>query len=355
MLLVDKRKKENLPKLDKSHRFELLNASYEDNRVKDHRTGKKHIRKNVIYRIPAVYTKYNKAINQNEEYRYAVHEISVKTGKDEGTTRYTPDKITFTSSTLVVGVDQPDLYEFLKNSPWIENGINRTPIFRELDPVRDSETRLKKEALKNKAKYLILNEGSLPEITLRRILSALGDSTDHDINIVKDKLLDVAEKDPKKFMDMIGSKETEFKSLISELIEKKMISLNPSKRQWEWGSASGKDAGNAICDCPQGKDATDWLIDTLLREDALLKSFKILQNHKPEDPKKTESRKELEDKAKKLKCAQGVALMSDDTLAAKVSETADAYKKEYEDPSTPPARRAKVEKILVEAGELIKT
>jgi len=353
MLLVDKKQKQNLPKLGKSRRFELLNSQYEDNRVINKRSGKKHIRKNVTYRLPAVYTRFNKDTNQPEEYRYAVREIPVRTGKEAGITRYAPDKITFTSSTLVVSVDQPDLYEFLVQSPWIEKDGNNNPKFRELDPVRDSVSRLEKEKIKNKAKSVILNDVH-PELTLRRVLAALlGDSTEHHIDIVKDKLLTFAESKPKEFLDAIGSKDTEIKSMITELTHKQVISLNPDKRQWEWGAKTA-DAGNMICQCPQGKNETDWLVDTLLREKELMKSFKQILGRR-DDSNKTDERKELERKSKALKCGKGMAFMSDEQLQAKIDATTQAYHKEMDNENTAPSRRTMIDKMLVDAGELIKT
>ena len=351
MLLVDGKRKMDLPKLAKAVKFELLQATYEDNRVVD-ANGKKHVRKNLIYRIPTVYSKFDKSINQNVEYRYAVHEIPIKTGKDEGQKRYSPDKIVFTSTTLICNVDQPDLYEFLKNSPWIESDTNSSPIYRELNPVADSQSRLDREALRTKAKSLILVEDALPEITLRRILSATGEDSTQDISVVRDKLLDIAEADPKAFLKMVGSKDTELKALIVELTQKKFIAYDSAKREWTWGEKT-KDNGNKIVATPQGKSEVDWLIDTLLREEALLKSFRILTDTKEEDPNKTDDRKKLEERAKKVKCHAGMHFMSDEKLKTKTDATIKSLKEEFDNAKTKDTRKTEIEKMLADIGELV--
>lgn len=353
MLLVDGKRKTDLPKLAKAVKFELLQATYEDNRVVDG-SGKKHIRKNLIYRIPTVYSKFDKALNQNVEYRYAVHEIPIKTGKDEGQKRYSPDKIVFTSTTLVCTTDQPDLYEFLKNAPWLEAEGNQRPIYRELNPVADSQTRLEREALRTKAKRLVLDEDALPEITLRRILSTTGQDATADISVIKDKLLDLAELDPKAFLKMVGSKDTELKALIMELTQKRFIAYDSVKRQWTWGEKTN-DNGNTIVATPQGKSEMDWLIDTLLREEALLKSFKLLSNDKTkeEDPNKTDERKKLEEKAKKVKCHVGMHFMEDAKLKTKIENTIKSLKEDFDNVKTKDERKSEIEKMLADVGELV--
>jgi len=351
MLLVNGKRKEDLPKLAKSVEFRLLNGTYEDPRVMDAQ-GNKRVRKNLIYRIPTVYVKFVKELNQNVEYRYAVQEIPIKTGKEEGTKRYTPDKIVFTSTTLVVTPAQPDLYEFLKNSPWVEKEGNSRALFKEMNPINDSQSRLDKEALKIKAKRLILEEDALPEITLRRILESTGDNGEYDMSVVRDKLLNVAEKDPKTFLNSVGSKDTELKALITELSNKKYIGFNPDRKQWQWGEAT-KDKGNTIVACPAGKNETDWLIDTLFREEQLLKSFKLLSKEKPIDQTKGDERLNIEAKAKKLKCAQGMAFMSDEKLQAKIDATITALKKEMDNVKTTESRKSAIERILSEVGELV--
>jgi hypothetical protein len=352
MLLVNGRKKDNLPKMAKAVQFELLGCSHEDPRIIDAKSGKPRVRKNLIFRLPTSYVRFNKETNQNEEFRYAIQEIPIKTGKDEGSKRYTPDKIVFTSGTLIVRQEHPDLYEFLRNSPWTEKEGNLKPLFREVNPLGDSQERITKEKQLNRAKRMILDDEVVPEITLRRVLASTGDNGDYDIDIVRDRLLTIAEKDPVGFVKMIGSKDTELKALITDLCDKNIIGFNPDKKQWQWGEKT-KDSGNQIVACPAGKNETDWLIDTLLREEQILKSFKLLANAKEDAPDKSDERKKLEEKAKKLKCAQGMSFMSDENLDKKINTTIELLKKELDDEKTKDFRKKKIEEMLESAGVLV--
>jgi hypothetical protein len=314
-----------------------------------------------MFRIPTVYTKFDKALNQTVEYRYAVQEIPIKTGKDEGMKKYLPDRVVFSQTSLVVTPDKPDLYEFLIQSPWYEKAGNENifrqaykPLFYSLNPVETAQTRLQRIAKREQAISMIVGD-KLPEITLRRILTSIsGDGDSHDIEVVKEKLVDHAEKDPKGFLAMIGSKDTELKAIIAELRDKEFIKYESSVSQWQWGRNT-KEAGNKIVAIPTGKNEIDWMIDTLLREEELLKSFKILSKT-PDAPKvssnKSDERSSLEDKARKLKISQGMVHMKDENLKIKIEKEVKKLKAELSKEDIADTRKSAIETLLESVGEL---
>jgi len=209
MLLVNGKKKENFPALKKAVQFELVSGySFEDPNLKTP-DGKLFIRKNKTFKLPTTYVAHDPETNTNVEYRYALREIPIGDNKGGYINKYTPDRIVFTGMKLICKKEQADLYEFLTKSPWLERVGNNAPKFKEIDPLKASETRNTLQALVMKAKNLILDEErALPEATLRRLLDTLsvpgsGDVS-VDLSVVKDKLVPFAESNPEKFLKIAG-------------------------------------------------------------------------------------------------------------------------------------------------------
>lgn len=354
MLLVNGKRKENLPKMTKAVEFELLSGFTMENFKTRDEKGNPTLRKNHRYMIPAVYVKFDIALNQNVEYRYAVQEIPIVTGKDAGIKKYTPNRIVFSSTKLIVTPDHPDLYEWLNNSPYIDNGINKNPKFKEVNPIGKAKSTIEREALRNKAmQQIVSEEHGLPEVALRRILSSTGDDGDaYDIDIVKEKLMAIAEVNPSDFLKMIGTRDTELKALINDVKTKKYVAFDSQKSEWQWGERV-KEKGNQILSVPRGKNEVDWMIDSLLRDEGLLKIFKTLNNQNPEAKGKSQERMELEAKAKKIRLTQGLHFLDDEKLKAKISVTIDKLKKELDNEKTKPERKSEIEKMFESIGELI--
>lgn len=353
MLLVNGKRKESLPKMTKAVTFELVSGFAMENFKSRDEKGNPRIKKNNRYSLPAVYVKFDEALNQNVEYRYAVQEIPIQTGKDAGTKRYVPNKVVFDTCTLIVTPDRPDLYEWALNSPYVENGTNRDPKFREVNPIAKAKSTIEKEALRSKAMQMIVSDNPLPEVTLRRILSSTGDNGDsYDIDLVKEKLVALVEASPADFLKMIGTRDVELKALINDVTTKKFIAFNNEKSEWQWGEKT-KEHGNQILSVPRGKNEIDWMIDSILRDEALLKSFKILNGKNAEAKGKSNERMALEEKAKKLRCAQGSHFLSDERLQEKVTVAINKMKKELDNEKIKPERKGEIQNIFEEIGYLI--
>lgn len=353
MLLVNGKRQNDLPRLTKAVEFELLSGFTMENHKQRDAKGNPTLKKNNRYMLPASYVRFDEGLNQNVEYRYAVQEIPIQTGRDAGTKKYAPNRISFLSTKLIVTKEHPDLYEWLIKSPYIDNGTNKDPKFHEVNPVEKSRSRVEKEALRTKAVQMVVGDDQLPEITLRRILSSTGDNGDsYDIEIVKDKLLSLIETSPSEFLKMTGSRDTELKALINDVMTKGFVDFNSEKSQWQWGGKV-KEKGNQILAVPRGKNEIDWMIDSILRDEALLKAFKILNRQTTSGKEKSNDRMTLESKAKKLGIAQGLHFLNDEKLIAKIDATIANIKKEFDNEKTKPERKSKIEQMLNDLGELV--
>ena len=321
MLLINNKRVDNLPKMEKIALFQLVGHTHEDPNLVT-ASGEKYVRKSKTTKIPTTYTRFNKDANQNEEYRYALRETPIMHGAQK-ISKYSPDRVVFTSTILTVNTDRPDLYEYLRKSPWIEGNGGQKILYREVDPKKDAQSRVKTERDRSRAMLLISDEeNGLPEITLRRLASALAgiDGDNSDIDLVRDSLLDYAAKNPEEFLKQSGSKDVMLKSLISGLSRKGFIHYDASKLMWTWGENT-KESGNKIVSVPPGKSETDWMIETVLRDDELMKAFKGMGNAKETiaSPKVDKAilisqLKELGEKLGDTKIAQGAHLMSEEKL-----------------------------------------
>jgi len=206
MLLVNLKKQEKFTVLSKAVEFELIGGyTFEDPNLKKP-DGSPYIRKNKEFKLPTSYVAFDEASNSNQEYRYAVREIPFTDKNGVMQKRYTPDRIVFIGTKLVCQKNQPDLYEFLIKSPWIEKAGNSKPIFREVNPQQISQARIDAEKKRTKAKSMLLNEDvALSEKDQRDLLARLGDTTpEYDFSVVTDKLLTIADKEPERFLKAAG-------------------------------------------------------------------------------------------------------------------------------------------------------
>lgn len=209
MLLVNLKKQEKLPVLTKAVEFELVGGyTFVDPNLKKP-DGTQYVRKNKEFKYPTTYVAFDEASNSNVEYRYAVREIPFTDKNGNMQKKYTPDRIVFIGTKLVVQKNQPDLYAFLMNSPHLEKEGNQKPVFREVNHKKISQSRIDAERKRTKAKSFLLDEERmLNEETQRRVLAELGDSTPElDLTSVTDKLLTIATEDPEKFLKAVGIKE----------------------------------------------------------------------------------------------------------------------------------------------------
>jgi len=210
MLLVNLKKQETLPVLNKAVEFELVGGyTFQDPNLKMPDGVTPYVRKNKELKLPTVYVRFDKASNSNVEYRYAVREIPFADKSGQMQKKYTPDRIVFIGTKLVCHKNQPDLYEFLMKSPWLETDGNAKAIFREVNHQKVSQTRIDEERKRTKAKSLLLDEDRmLSEEAQRRILADLGDNTpEYELITVTDKLLAIADKEPERFLKAAGVKE----------------------------------------------------------------------------------------------------------------------------------------------------
>lgn len=242
--------------MDKVKVFELTESySYFNKKAQ------KTVRSNTFFE-PASYSKYDAKMNDTVEIRYAetanAYEKDGKTG-----TKYFPHKIKFAKGLLVVKPTQPDLYEFLLNSP--SNEANGGKKFRLKDPVMAATKSVENRKRLFEAQELIFN--TLSEKDKRRILlsSNYQDANEIDVEIVDEELLKIAEKDPAAFIKMAASKKLDAKGSVVMGIKKGFLKVDEDKQIWSWGANAG--ASGNIVTVPRGQSLGDWFAEWMLSTD----------------------------------------------------------------------------------------
>lgn len=260
MLLKNGQRVEKLPRLTKIAVFELTEGySHFDKK------NQKMIKSNT-FTIPSFYTKYDKDANDTVEIRYAETEQPYVDASGKTNKKYSPNKVKFVKGVLIVQPSQPDLYQFLIDNPFLETNGGKK--IRLKDPVVIAGKSVADKKLLFEAQQLIFGgKEGLSEKELRRVLVSAGngDAEELDIDIVKNELTILAEKDPIAFVKMCQSKDRDTKVAFVNAVKKGILAFDEKTQRLKWGPASG--GKGDIVAVPRGKSVGEWLVDWLLNVD----------------------------------------------------------------------------------------
>lgn len=154
-----------------------------------------------------------------------------------------------------------DAFMFLEMHPKLEGGDfrdkNEMAIFRRIDEVVEARTSL--TARENRANAMFV-ASQMAAQEIKDFASAMGWNENEDINIIRDKVMELAEKDPNWFIQFIDNKSIEYRAVIKRAMDNNIISWLPVENKFVW---SANNQAIAVLDrCEDGKvleRMSDWL------------------------------------------------------------------------------------------------
>lgn len=158
--------------------------------------------------------------------------------------------------------EDQDAFVYLEMHPKFENGDfrdkNEMAVFRRIDDVKEAKVSL--TARENRATAMfVASQMAVQEI--KDFASAMGWDEHEDINIIRDRVMEIADKDPEWFKNFIDNKSIEFRAIIQRAMNNNIINWQPVENKFVWAA---NNQTIAILDrCEDGKvleRMSDWLM-----------------------------------------------------------------------------------------------
>lgn len=226
------------------------------------------------FTIQPYYNRFFPEDNTKKPVRYCEDVQTVDTGTKHGErTKYIPDEIVFLNGELIVGVDQPDLYEFLlyfptcKSNPLYKDGkvtMKGAPKFELIVKQKISEEKLDQSKLLHDAQNLIFDtKNGLNEEAAKELLKSFGAGGVDELDpaTVRMTLLDEAKDNPAKFLEYAQSTQRITRAVVQDAVDYKLIIFQDVGKKWMWGAVSQDvNTDEAIVAVPRGKKPFEYLI-----------------------------------------------------------------------------------------------
>ena len=155
-----------------------------------------------------------------------------------------------------------DVFMFLEMHPKLEGGdfrdTNEMAIFKRIDDIKEAKTSL--SARENRANAMfVASQMSVNEI--KDFACAMGWDEHLDNSILRDKVMELADKDPLWFKEFIDNKSIEYRAVIKRAMDNHVIAWQPVENKFVWSS---NNQTIAILDrCEDGKvleRMSDWIV-----------------------------------------------------------------------------------------------
>lgn len=159
-------------------------------------------------------------------------------------------------------INDRDMFAYLELHPKLEGGMfhdqNEIAIFKHIDDVKEAKTSL--TARENRANAMfVASQMSVSEIG--DFACAMDWNEHEDINILRSKVMELADNDPLWFKNFIDNKSIEYRAVIKRATDNNIISWQPVENKYVW-TTNGQTI--AILDrCEDGKvleRMSDWII-----------------------------------------------------------------------------------------------
>lgn len=130
-----------------------------------------------------------------------------------------------------------DTFAYLELHPKLEGGMFRDPnmpaVFRRIDEVKEARKSLGEKETKANAMFVA---SSMTTNEIKDFVCAMGWNEHEEIDILRDKVLDIAEKDPIFFRDFINNKSIEYRAVIKRALDNNIIAFQPVENKFVWVS-----------------------------------------------------------------------------------------------------------------------
>lgn len=166
-----------------------------------------------------------------------------------------------------------DMFMYLELHPKLEGGQfrdnNEMAVFKRMDDVKEAKTSL--TARENRANAMFAVTG-MSQQAIQDFACAMGWDETQDPSIIRDKVMELAEKDPQWFREFIDNKSIEYRAVIKRAMDNNIIAWQPVENKFVW-SSNGLTI--AILDrCEDGKvleRMSDWIITSKNGQDVYIK------------------------------------------------------------------------------------
>lgn len=183
---------------------------------------------------------YDEDTKRTREMRYCPGEKSI--WADEQSEVAVVKPIHFQNKTLIVPSTNKNLIEILDRHP--SNSRNGGTEFFELNPKKEADEALKKKFLLNDAITLIKNKDYTDLLAVAIHFRINPEASSGEI---KNNLVNIAEKDPQKFLDAFDDETVRMKALLYQARKFRVISERKQGLFWE-------DTGKIILSIPEGQE-----------------------------------------------------------------------------------------------------
>jgi hypothetical protein len=159
-------------------------------------------------------------------------------------------------------MEDQDMFAYLQLHPKLEGGMfrdkNEMAVFKHIDDIKEAKSSL--SARENRANAMFV-ASQMAANEIKDFACAMGWNEHDDISIIRDRVMELADKDPLWFKNFIDNKSIEYRAVIKRSMDNNIIAWQPVENKFVWTS-NGQTI--AILDrCEDGKvleRMSDWIV-----------------------------------------------------------------------------------------------
>ena len=207
----------------------------------------------VAYMIPQRgVTVYDTEKDTVREMRYCPNEPSIWV--DEQSSNAKREAIVFKDGKLIVPREKPNLRSFLDKHP--ANISNGGLLFKQMDEAKTSEEKLEVEMNQFEA-VAALKSAEVDELLAVALFFKV--NIDRKMSEVKYDLLQIAKKNPSKFIKSFDDPAVRMRALVKQAKDYQVLKINKDSVRWF-------DSNSIVVSVPHGQDPEDIMVRFLLTE-----------------------------------------------------------------------------------------
>lgn len=158
--------------------------------------------------------------------------------------------------------EHAEVFEYLELHPKNENGFfrdkNIPAMFCRIDELKEAKQRVRIKELRGQA---IMVATRLGEQEVRNFAAAMNWNELEDYEILKDKMIEIADKDPEFFRKFVDDPSTEYKATVRRAIDASIITWAPVESKFTWTS---NNSVIAVLDRNSAANYIDGMADWLM-------------------------------------------------------------------------------------------